>query len=232
MALKDRTLEIDKREARLSKDLAVIFGPAYELLGNSLKRVVKNSPQIIDIGCNDGKIEDLIDEIGAGNKVVAVDINDEALKPLKEKEYKSIKVETFCGDGNSFLENSSEKADLLIINSTLHELNTPEDQAGYLDNFFKRLDNILKPNGKIILGDHYYDVNLSDEEVAAYIVEQFKKIKHADARNKFILPELLKQKIQEHGYDILDFNEVRVTPEINKRYYLFVINKRQQEPKS
>lgn len=225
MTLNERSLDKDKREIHLSKDLAVIFGPAYELLNNSLKEVVKDSPKIVDIGCSDGKIEDLIDEMGYKNEVVGLDVNQKALDELNIKQYKSIKLETVCTDGNDFLKKLEEKIDLLIINNTLHELNTPEDQGKYLDEFFEKLDGILKPSGKAVLADHYYNPDLSDEEVNIFMAEQFKKIHHADARNKFILPEILKQKIEEHNYSIIKYDEVRVTQEIDKRYYIFIISK-------
>jgi len=231
MGFEDRTIEKDKREIHLSEGLAEIFGQAYELLDNSLKDIVRNSTKIADIGASDNKVEELIDKNNCGNEVLCLDINPEALKQIEKKEFKSIKIKTICDDGNSFMETPNNvKLDLLIINNTLHELNTPKDQSWYLDKFFKNIPNVLKLEGRIILADHYYDENIPDEEVEASRKEQFEKIKHADERNKFILPNLLKQKIQEYGYDVISYDEVRVTPEINKRYYIFVIKKQEEIP--
>lgn len=223
---KSRTFERNMGENHLASNLASNFNRPYEELSNVLKQVITKSCKIVDIGCNDGKIEEYIDLIGILNDVCCVDINYEALKKLKKKEFHFIKVRAINTDANIFLkESKNEKFDLVIINNTLHEINTPENQADYLDNFFKNIKNITKINSTIVLADHYYPEYLSDEEVNHYIQEQYKKIKHASCREEFILPELLKNKIEENGYFIKYSNDIRAVNEIDKHYYIFVIKK-------
>ena len=219
-------LEKDKLETHLASDLASNFNRPYEEIRKTIKNTIKKSSVIIDIGCNDGKVEDYIDELNFPNTVYCLDINDQALEELEKRPFKFIKVETIHQDANDFLENEKDKKfDVLIINNAIHETNTPDNQAAYLDVFFSRVDDIMSPQGKIILADHYYAESLSDEVVGAYIAEQYKKIKHAGSRQEFIYPKLVEEKIKEHGYKIEYSNDIRVQDDIEKRYYIFVISK-------
>lgn len=214
-------------ESGLSRDLAEFFSPAYELFENiiSSKKYIRLYDRVLDIGASDGKIEGYIDKLGLKNEIVAVDLNEKALAELAKKKYISIEVETICEDGNEFLGPNKEKFDLVIVNNTLHELNDPSNQAGYLDDFLENINGILSDGGRVILGDHYYSPGLTDDRVAEYVERQLQLIGHADPRGKFILPDLLKNKIIENGYEILEEDEVRVTDEIDKRYYVFVFER-------
>ena len=186
-----RSLTKDKLEDRLASNLASNFNKPYEEIRKVIKDNIHKSSMIIDIGCNDGKIEDYIDELGFPNTVYCLDINGESLKKLNQRKFKNTIIRTIHQDANKFLQSAEPgQFDVVIINNTLHETNTPDNQAVYLDTFFERLKHTTKTNGTVILADHYYAKNLSDKEVTAYIREQYKRIKHASTRKEFILPEL------------------------------------------
>ena len=88
---------------------------------------------------------------------------------------------------------------------------------------------MLKDGGRVILGDYYYPDSVSDEEVAAYMAYQQATINHADPREKFVKPELIAQKAQEHGFSIELSDEMQAVKEIDRKYSIFVLKK---EPKS
>lgn len=218
-----RSQQKNKRENSLASRLASSFTPPYKEIHKVIKKIIHKSSIIIDIGSNDGMIEEYIDETKLPHTVFCLDVNKEALKELKKRKFKYIAIKTIHQDANSFLAITKQRFDVILINNTLHETNTPTDQASYLDIFFRNIKKMLKPSGKLILADHYYAKHLSDQKVADYIEQQFKKIKHASNRKEFILPGLIKQKIKQHGLTITYSSECRVTNLIDKRYYVFVI---------
>jgi len=201
----------------------VFFEEPYREIKAVLDQEIKPGAVILDIGVNQGNLEDHLEQKGELHQIDCVDIDEESLSKLIGKEYKNLTINVTKSDANEFLDQYNSKVDVILINATLHEINTPQDQPAYLEWLFEKVKKILKPGGKIIIGDYYYSDEVSDEEVADFIAYQQKTINHADARNKFIKPELIEQLAEESGYEIEPRREILAVKEIDRRYYVLVI---------
>lgn len=200
---------------------------AYEEIKSLINEHINDGSVVVDLGCNNGNLEDEIESTKFRCTIYGIEIDQVALKDFRNKKYINNNVEIVEQNANEFLsETEISNADAVLIHAVIHELNDPVDQLAYLDGFFQNARRILKDGGKIILGDLYYDPSVSDEEVEDFMKYQLKMIGHADARNKFILSELLKTKAEEHGFSVEYSNEFRAVKEINRRYYSFVFQKK------
>jgi hypothetical protein len=115
--------------------------------------------------------------------------------------------------------------DLVLSSASIHELNTPEDQVGYLDWFFTRANEILVSGGKVIISDLYFPEWISDEIVEEFRVWQWEAIKHASSREQFVYPELIEAAALSHGFELISKKEIRAMKEIDRRYYVVVLHK-------
>ena len=213
-----------------SKYEAFLEAP-YKKFKEILPKMLQPGQKIIDIGSSLGNIESYIDNLGIDCDITCIDIDQEALNKLKSKEFHHVKTLVVNSEANAFIDNlpNEEKADLVILNATLHEINTPEDQRNYLTIMLAKLRDHLTENGRVIIGDYYYPDELSDEEVNEYIDFQARTINHADARNKFVKPDLLKEVASEVGFDIEDLGEdteIRAVKQIDRRYYVVSLKSR------
>jgi len=210
----------------MTNKFQTFFEKPYHEICHLIKRYVKDKYSVIDLGCNNGNLIDEIEAHKTGCVVYGVDTDAKAIKAIKNKKYQKIIVKVFKQDANKFLKTSNlTKVNVILINATLHEINNSEDQAEYLDWFFQTISKILKKNGLIIVGDYYYSNQVSNKEAESYIKYQRKMIHHADARNKFIFPILLRSKALKHGYSLVYSKEFRAVKEIDRRYYTFVFKK-------
>jgi SAM-dependent methyltransferase len=199
------------------------FEAPYDEIKTVIARNIRSGDRILDLGCNNGNLEEWINEIICGCTVYAVDIDSAAVDVLKGKRYGRTEVVPYVQDANAFLKSTSLCGlDTILINTTLHEINNFGNQAGYLDGFFSRAKELLGKGGRIIVGDYFYPQNVSDEEVRQYMEYQQKAINHADARGKFVAPELLRQRAEANGFETAYSDEIRAVEEIDRRYYTFV----------
>lgn len=221
-----RGIDPDQKTGQDSK-FETFFERPYEEIKKVVDDNIKDNFAIVDIGCGVGNLEDYIDQTKNGCNIRCADNDPEVVEKINQKEYKNIEVTSTLADANDYLASLEDlSADTVLVNATLHEINTPEDQAKYLDEFFKQMMRILKVGGNIIIGDYYYADEVSDEEVAQFIEYQKATINHADARNKFIKPGLLKQKAIDHGFEVIQSNEIPAVAGIDRRYYTVVFEKR------
>ncbi len=203
-----------------------LFEVPYQELKKALDKYILDGQTVMDLGCNNGNLEVEIDNIKNGCTIYAVDFDAKALKELELRKFKTSKVEVINSDINIFLKNDVRKdIDAVVLSATLHEINTPSDQENYLLDLFKNLCGRLNPRGVIIIGDFYYPDNISDEDVKSYMVQQLREIGHADARNKFIKPELIKSVADRTGFSIEYSNEFRAIKEIDRKYVVTVLRK-------
>lgn len=78
-------------------------------------------PKVLDLGAGEGSVTLPFLELGA--KVGAVDISDSQLNELKKKcECFGDMLEIPCQDINDILKESSEKYDIVVVNSFLHHV--------------------------------------------------------------------------------------------------------------
>lgn len=214
------------RESKLAKNLEGFLVQPYEQIKTLIDKVISDNSTIIDIGANDGTLETYIDDTKQGCKIRCIDVNQEALSNINNIQFKNSSVETQLIDGNLFIEEyEDDPVDCIVLNATLHELNNPLNQAEYLDNFFENVKKLLNEKGLLIIGDHYYPEHVSDQEVEDYRLRQLREVGHADEREKFINPELIKEKSLEHEYNIESFNQIQSVEGIDRQYYIFLLRK-------
>lgn len=133
----------------------MIYEPAEDsyLLQEEVKKFVKPNMKVLEIGTGSGILAETAKNMGAD--VLAVDINPEAVKYVKEKEINSIVSDLFS--------NVEDKFDLIIFNPPYlpREGMEPEDSQlattggekgnEVIERFLKEAKNYLLENGKILL---------------------------------------------------------------------------------
>lgn len=211
----------------MTNEFQTFFDKPYHEIIRTINHYISDNTSIIDLGCNNGNLEDEIERNKSGCTIYGVDSNKEALETIKNKNYKKIMVQTFVQDANEFfLTTTLSGIDTILINATIHEINDPKNQREYLARFFQTAWKILHKGGKIIVWDYYYHDNVSEEEFQRYLEYQRKSINHADSREKFILPDIIKSEAIENWYTLVYENELRAVKEIDRRYYCFVFEKK------
>jgi len=202
------------------------FEKPYKEIRNVLKEQITPNSRILDIGCNNGNLEKEIDTYGFNAFVYCLDNDSLELDKLRNEHFSNIDISVLESDANAFLSyRKLRNIDYIILSATLHEINTPDNQPEYLDDFFTKVNSMLSEDGKIIIADYYYHPSVSDSEVHKYMLHQIKAIHHADTRKKFVLPETLVLAAKKNGFKVDYENELRAVKEIDRRYYSFVFSK-------
>jgi len=213
----------DQNDSDKSK-YEVFFDRPYALVKEAMAKYIESGNHLVDIGVNQGNLEDFLETKGKYT-VDCVDVEEEAISKLKAKNYQNIEINPTVGDANEYIDNYESQANVILINATLHEINNPADQRAYLEHFLGKAKGMLGEDGRIIIGDYYYPDHVTDEEVAGFIEYQKKAINHADAREKFVRPELIKEMAVRFGFELEHFEEIRAVEEIDRRYYVIVLKK-------
>jgi len=210
---------------KLVNKFEVFFEAPYAELKKAILETVKPGSNILDLGAYEGRLEDYLEEKGGHYSVQCVDIDARALSALRAKNYQNVETSIIQSDANLFMDNCEGKNDIdtIFLSATLHEINDPQRQQEYLEHFLEKAKTILRPGGEIIIGDFYYPESVSDEEVEAFIEYQKKAINHADARNKFIKPDLIKKVAQSSGFSVSYETEMRAVKQIDRRYYVIIL---------
>lgn len=218
------------------------FEGPYEKLDKIVETHVLDGQRIIDIGAGSGTVEKSIESRNKGCKIVCVDLSERALQELRSSRFEKNQVMPVVEDANDFLNaNRAKDVDTVIINATLHEINDFEHQDQYLEDLFIKIRKIVKLGSKVIIGDYFYpenfdpdateeDKGVTDAEVQEFIEFQKRTINHADKREKFVNPALLKRKATEQGFRLISETNIRAeglgspVGHINRRYYLLVFD--------
>lgn len=130
---------------------------------------VKPTDTVVDIGCGTGKLSLILASIV--RKVIAVDISNKMLeKARKEAEKNDIYNIEFRKANCMNLPMRESSINIVVSNLVLHHL-TDEEKTIALKEFYR----ILKPKGKIIIGDLVKSRKGFREEINL-IVENYKKI--------------------------------------------------------
>lgn len=215
----------DAKAATGSK-FETFFDEPYNQIKEVMGRQIKDGDRIIDLGSNIGNLEDHLDSLSRQYQVECVDSDQASLDILSGKQYDNLQINSHCQDANEYMaQYNGEPVDVILLNATLHEINTPADQAAYLDDFLGKAGKALKAGGKIIVGDYYYPPDVTDAQVDAYKAYQLATINHADSRDKFVAPKLLKQRAEANGYTVEDPLDIQAVKQINRRYYTMVMTK-------
>lgn len=217
------------------------FKPAYAKLEGAIAEVIHDDQDVLDIGAGSAIAEGFIAKRASRCNVVCVENDPKMVEFLKLKfspppkrlrhdhivksEMKGTVVEM---DANKYLTQNEQAntEDLVILNATLHEMCDPDKKDEYLDFLFNSLKTKLRPGGRLIIGDYYYydkgENAVSDEEFEQFMKIQIALAGHADQRDKFLSPEQVEQKAQEHEFKTQRFKMIRAAREVDRKYYLFV----------
>ena len=209
----------------MNKYQAYFVGP-YEEMKKAISLYISDHSKVVDLGANNGNLEVEIDKVKSNCFVYCVDIDNAALKELSQRKFNSTQVEIISSDANKFItESKLENLDAILVNTTIHEINDFKDQEKYLKWFFNSMGKWLKTGGVVIIGDTYYPTYLKDSEVEKYRERQMRDIKHANAREMFVPPDLIKKVATANGFDLIYSNEVSAANEIDRRYVVSVLRK-------
>lgn len=200
------------------------FRETYAETKKVLAGVLKDKIKILDIGAYEGNIEDYIETLVRDCQIYCLDIDKQALAKIAAKKYQKNQVKILNLNANQYLNECQEKFDLIIIISTLHEINDFNNQRVYLDDFLIKLKKILKPQGKILISDYYYSDKVTEQELEEFRHHLLRTIGHADRREKFVQPNILEKIIIKHNLKIAAFKEMPAVKEIDRWYYLFLLS--------
>lgn len=198
----------------------------YAELKSSIGEFIKPGSRVLDLGAYEGRIEDYLEAQGGNYVATCVDVDEVALDKLSAKNYKNVQTEAVISDINLFIEKTTiVDYDSIILSAALHEINDTANQKLYLKHFFDKANTFLKPGGRVIIGDFYYPDEVTDEQFEAFREYQKRVINHADARNKFIKPDLLHATAEAGQFALESYREIQAVKEINRRYYVAVYSK-------
>ena len=202
------------------------FSPRiYEEMYAVLRANVEPGSKILDLGPYEGNNEVFLDGLGLTVNIDCVDIDEEALKVLSAKQFKNISVSVTHADGNEFLAAYTKQIDVLLSSASIHELNESKNQWAYMNWFFRQAYRILVPGGKVVIGDLYFPDYITDEVVEEFRLWQWEAIKHASSREQFVYPEMIEETALANGFELASKKEIRAMKEIDRRYYVFVLQK-------
>jgi predicted TPR repeat methyltransferase len=205
----------------------------YKLYARHVAQFILRGSTIVDLGCDVGVLADLVERVSHGCTIHCVDMNAAALATLasKARNYSSTTVQCYHADANTFLQRDDIRdINLVVVHAALHEINAVENQRGYLELFFARALTILAEQGKIFIGDFFYPLELPDKDVNAYMETLRVKIGHADPRERFVSPVLLRETAEASGLREHFSLNVRAALELDRRYYEFVFERGDREP--
>jgi SAM-dependent methyltransferase len=227
--------EKTKQQDFKKSEFAEFFSGVYKIVSEKILEHLKNGDHVLDLGCQKGFLEVEISFKKKDCIILGVDIDNVAVNRFNEYNSTNIipkviennnSISAIVCDANNYLASSLKKEfDFILINATLHEINDAENREDYLTDFFHKLYQTAKPGGKLVIGDYFYPPEISDEDVNDFMEHQLETIGHADAREKFVDPELLREKAEEAGLRVLEYENIRAVKEIDRRYYLFVFEK-------
>ena len=202
------------------------FSPRiYEEMYAVLDANVAPESKILDLGPYEGNLETHLDSLGYAFDIDAVDVDEAALKVLAAKQFENISVSITHADGNEFLAAYVKQVDIVLSSASIHEMNDSTRQWSYMNWFFAEANRILVIGGKVVIGDLYFPDSISDEVVEDFRKWQWEAIKHASSREQFVYPELIEETALANGFELVSKKEIRAMKEIDRRYYVFVLQK-------
>jgi len=129
---------------------------------------IKPTDVVVDVGCGTGKLSLVFASIA--KKVIAIDISSKMLKKAREETEKNdIRNIEFRKANCMNLQIGNSSVNIVVSNLVLHHL-TDEEKLTTIKEFYR----ILKPKGKIIIGDIVKSRKDFREEIDL-IVKNYKK---------------------------------------------------------
>jgi ubiquinone/menaquinone biosynthesis C-methylase UbiE len=151
----------------------VLASPTRKLFQNPtkiLRPYVNEGMTVLDIGCAMGFFSlPLAKMVGAGGKVICVDIQERMLRLLEKRARKaglSGRIETLICNGDSLgLDGIRETVDFALAFAVVHEVSDP---AG----FFSEIRMTLKPAGRLLAAEPKGRVSEKDFDRTVSVAEQ------------------------------------------------------------
>ena len=109
---------------------------------------VKSGDKVLDMGCGNGSLIKSIKQLADIN-ACGIDISPEMINECKQR-YSDITFSLSSGEKLDFDDNTF---DMIVTSCVLHHLDQPR-------NFFAEAHRILKPNGKLVVADIYFNAFL------------------------------------------------------------------------
>jgi len=165
------TFERHFDEIAESYDADISFSLGYRQMIPYIIKSAKIKPTdiVVDIGCGTGKLSLILASVA--KKIIATDISSKMLKKArKEAEKNDIHNIEFKKANCINLPIKKSSIDVIVSNLVLHHL-TDEEKLNALKEFYR----VLKPKGKIIIGDLVKSKKGFREEIS-FIVENYKKV--------------------------------------------------------
>lgn len=103
---------------------------------NYLKSKISNEHTVLDLGCKYGEITFALSEVA--HKVVGIDYSNAAIVIAKDK-FQRDNLSFVEADARKYLENTSEKFDVLVLSHILEHLDAPEE---FLNQFIKHFNYV------------------------------------------------------------------------------------------
>ncbi|HCN82947.1 MAG TPA: methylase [Sphingobacteriaceae bacterium] len=130
--------------------------PMSDLLGNSVLREVKETDSVLDMGTGCGV--NAILAASQSKKVIAVDINPEAIKAA-EKNARANGTEKIVFKVSDVFSEVKESFDLILFDPPfrwfaprdIYEISTTDEGYRSLRTFFSEVNDYLNPDGRILL---------------------------------------------------------------------------------
>lgn len=204
-----------------------LFAEVFKLLSTKIGEFVPNNSDVIDLGCGNGVVETIVDSRTRGCHISCVDTDAEVLVLMeKQKErWHRVQIQTIQSDAMNYLRSREGLSDIIISTTALHEMISPENQETNFNDFLFSVRSKINEMGIAILGDYYFPSDVDDADFVDFMERQKILYGHADNRQCFLNPELVKRKASEAGLDLLDSSDIQTIPELNRRYFLFIFGK-------
>lgn len=151
----------------------LLASPTRKLFQNPakiLRPYVSEGMTVLDIGCAMGFFSlPLARMVGAGGKVICVDIQERMLRMLEKRARKaglSGRIETLvCNDKSLGLDGIKETVDFALAFAVVHEVSDP---AG----FFSEIHGVMKPAGKLLVAEPKGRVSEKDFDRTVSVAER------------------------------------------------------------
>jgi 2-polyprenyl-3-methyl-5-hydroxy-6-metoxy-1,4-benzoquinol methylase len=151
----------------------VLANPTRKLFqnpGRILRPYVNEGMKVLDIGCAMGFFSlPLARMVGAGGKVICVDIQERMIKLLEKRARKaglSGRIETLvCNDKSLGLDGIKETVDFALAFAVVHEVSDP---AG----FFSEIHGAMKPAGRLLASEPKGRVSEKDFDRTISVAER------------------------------------------------------------
>jgi SAM-dependent methyltransferase len=196
------------------------FVDTYSMLEQVLREEFRDDMSILDLGSGNCTVASLIDRHHKDCFIYCLDNDPNAFKDIPEMT-NNTGISTYPEDANKFMDCLTPEFDAISIHAALHHMSDPMDHEGYVRRLLTKCNSGLREEGLLLIGDYYFPVHVSDEEVEMIRQRQLAKIGHADPREMFVDPTIILKAAEK--WEVKRYFNFRIEPDVDKRYYLMIL---------